>query len=69
MSTIGIMAALTFAVVLGLVFWNMADDNTTASNNSQGVTTGSSTTPAPPPSNGMSNAPAKTNTPAAPASR
>jgi hypothetical protein len=69
MSTIGILGALAFAVVLGLVFWSMADNNTTASNNSPGVTTGASTTPVAPPSNGTSNAPAKTGTPSAPASR
>jgi hypothetical protein len=53
MGTIGLLAALAFAVVLGLMFWNMADNNTTASNPSPGVTTGSTTTsptaPAPAP--------------------
>jgi hypothetical protein len=47
MGTIGLLAALAVAAVLGLVFWSMSDQNTTASNTTPGVTTGSSTTPSP----------------------
>jgi hypothetical protein len=46
MGTIGLLAALAVAAVLGLVFWSMSDQNTTASNTAPGVTTGS-TTPSP----------------------
>jgi hypothetical protein len=51
MGSIGLLAGLAIAIVLGLTFWNMADrSNTTALNTAPGVTTGSSTTtPAPTP--------------------
>lgn len=58
---VGMLAAVAFAIMLGLVFWNLAD-NRIASNTSPGVTTGTSpTTPAP------TSPPKDTNTP--PASR
>ncbi len=62
MGSLGMLAAAAIAIVLGLVFWNMADrSNTTATNTAPGVTTGSSTTtPATPP---------RTDSPTAPASR
>jgi hypothetical protein len=47
--SMGIMVAVAFALVLGLLFWGMADrSNTVATNSSPGVTTGSSTAPAAP---------------------
>jgi hypothetical protein len=59
MGTIGILAGLAVAVVLGLLFWNMSDRSNTASNNTTpGVTTGSSTAPALPSTTGTSNTPA-----------
>ncbi len=59
MGSLGMMAAAAIAIVLGLVFWNMADrSNTTATNTAPGVTTGSSTTtPATPPSSDNPNPP------------
>jgi len=59
MGTIGILAGLAVAVVLGLLFWNMSDHSKTATNNTApGVTTGSSTAPALPNTTGTSNTPA-----------
>src|SRR3982751_2621804 len=56
LGTIGILAGLAVAVVLGLLFWNMSDRSKTATNNTApGVTTGSSTAPALPSTTGTSN--------------
>jgi hypothetical protein len=50
LGTIGILAGLAIAVVLGFLFWSMGDQtNTTATNTSPGTTTGSSTPPPPAP--------------------
>ena len=48
LGTIGMLAGLAIAIVLGFLFWSMGDQtNTTASNTRPGVTTGSSTAPTP----------------------
>ncbi|MDQ8730524.1 hypothetical protein [Bradyrhizobium sp. LHD-71] len=50
--SLGMVAAVAFAILVGLFFWTMAD-NRLATNTSPGMTTGMSPTtpaPAPPPS-------------------
>jgi hypothetical protein len=48
MGSIGLLAALGFAIALGLLFWSMSGtNNRLADNAAPGVTTGSSTTPSP----------------------
>jgi hypothetical protein len=50
LGTIGMLAGLAIAIVLGMLFWSMGDGtNSTSSNTGPGTTTGSSTTPPPAP--------------------
>ena len=46
--SMGVMVALGFAIMLGLLFWGMSDRSNVATNTTPGVTTGSGTaTPSP----------------------